>query len=115
MASILAIYPGSFDPITNGHLDLIGRGRQLFDHLVVAAGIAWLAGGILRDMLVHHEMEGVAIEKPAAIALPLPPHPNSSRRLSWPLVKPCRTEAQIPCEVSGRQQANTSGIRREKR
>lgn len=36
MAEILAIYPGSFDPITNGHLDLIERGSQLFDHLVVA-------------------------------------------------------------------------------
>lgn len=36
MPRILAIYPGSFDPITNGHLDLIQRGSQLFDHLVVA-------------------------------------------------------------------------------
>ncbi len=32
----IAIYPGSFDPITNGHLDLIERGLQLFDQLVVA-------------------------------------------------------------------------------
>ncbi len=36
MSDILAIYPGSFDPITNGHLDLIERGRRLFDHLIVA-------------------------------------------------------------------------------
>jgi pantetheine-phosphate adenylyltransferase len=36
MAEILAIYPGSFDPITNGHLDLIERGSQLFSHLIVA-------------------------------------------------------------------------------
>lgn len=36
MPKTLAIYPGSFDPITNGHLDLIERGRQLFDHLIVA-------------------------------------------------------------------------------
>ncbi len=36
MSEILAIYPGSFDPTTNGHLDLIERGSQLFDHLVVA-------------------------------------------------------------------------------
>ena len=33
---IVAIYPGSFDPITNGHLDLIQRGARLFDRLVVA-------------------------------------------------------------------------------
>lgn len=32
----LAIYPGSFDPLTHGHLNLIHRGRKLFDHLVVA-------------------------------------------------------------------------------
>jgi pantetheine-phosphate adenylyltransferase len=31
-----ALYPGSFDPITYGHLDLIRRGAQTFDHLVVA-------------------------------------------------------------------------------
>ncbi len=36
MSEILAIYPGSFDPMTNGHLDLIERGSQLFDRLVVA-------------------------------------------------------------------------------
>lgn len=32
----MAIYPGSFDPITNGHLDLIRRGSALFDKLIVA-------------------------------------------------------------------------------
>ncbi|MGJ8652267.1 MAG: pantetheine-phosphate adenylyltransferase [Opitutaceae bacterium] len=31
-----AIYPGSFDPITNGHLDVINRGRHIFDKVVVA-------------------------------------------------------------------------------
>lgn len=31
-----AIYPGSFDPITYGHLDLIERGCKIFDHLIVA-------------------------------------------------------------------------------
>jgi len=34
--SVIAIYPGSFDPITNGHLDLIERGSRLFDRLIVA-------------------------------------------------------------------------------
>ncbi len=33
---IRAIFPGSFDPITNGHLDVIGRGNKLFDELIVA-------------------------------------------------------------------------------
>ncbi len=36
--SIKAIFPGSFDPITNGHLDVIGRGNKLFDELIVAVG-----------------------------------------------------------------------------
>jgi pantetheine-phosphate adenylyltransferase len=34
--SVTAIYPGSFDPITNGHLDLIQRGSCLFDRLIVS-------------------------------------------------------------------------------
>ena len=33
---MIAVYPGSFDPITNGHLDLIERGCRLFDKLIVA-------------------------------------------------------------------------------
>jgi pantetheine-phosphate adenylyltransferase len=37
MASdIIAIYPGSFDPLTNGHVDIIQRGSGLFDRIVVA-------------------------------------------------------------------------------
>jgi pantetheine-phosphate adenylyltransferase len=33
---IKAVYPGSFDPVTNGHLDIIERSSAIFDHLVVA-------------------------------------------------------------------------------
>jgi pantetheine-phosphate adenylyltransferase len=37
MASkIIAIYPGSFDPLTNGHVDIIQRGSRLFDRIIVA-------------------------------------------------------------------------------
>ena len=36
MHKTIAIYPGSFDPPTNGHLDLIERGSKIFDELVVA-------------------------------------------------------------------------------
>jgi pantetheine-phosphate adenylyltransferase len=36
MKTSVAIYPGSFDPVTNGHLDLIMRGEKMFDHLIVA-------------------------------------------------------------------------------
>ena len=36
MPDLIAIYPGSFDPLTNGHLDLIERSSKLFDQVVVA-------------------------------------------------------------------------------
>lgn len=36
MKKVTAIYPGSFDPPTNGHLDLVERGSKIFDELVVA-------------------------------------------------------------------------------
>ena len=35
-AEQLAIYPGSFDPLTNGHVDIIQRGSRMFDRIVVA-------------------------------------------------------------------------------
>ena len=41
MKNVLAIYPGSFDPVTNGHLDLIERGTKIFDRLIV---------GVLRNL-----------------------------------------------------------------
>jgi pantetheine-phosphate adenylyltransferase len=36
MKTSVAIYPGSFDPVTNGHLDLIERGEKMFDLVIVA-------------------------------------------------------------------------------
>jgi pantetheine-phosphate adenylyltransferase len=36
MKKRIAVYPGSFDPITNGHLDIIQRGLEIFDELIVA-------------------------------------------------------------------------------
>src|SRR5207253_1152587 len=40
LKKVIAIYPGSFNPLTNGHLDLIERGSKIFDQLIV---------GILRN------------------------------------------------------------------
>lgn len=34
----IAVYPGTFNPITNGHTDLVERAARLFDHLIVAVG-----------------------------------------------------------------------------
>ena len=36
MKDVVAIYPGSFDPLTNGHVDIIHRGARLFDRIVIA-------------------------------------------------------------------------------
>jgi len=35
----IGVFPGQFDPITNGHLDVIRRGKVLFDELIVAVGV----------------------------------------------------------------------------
>jgi len=45
-----AIYPGTFDPITNGHLSLVQRATNLFDHIIIA--VAKNAG---KDPLFTHE------------------------------------------------------------
>ena len=36
MSERIAVYPGSYDPVTNGHIDIIERGLKLFDKIVVA-------------------------------------------------------------------------------
>jgi pantetheine-phosphate adenylyltransferase len=36
MSRVIAIYPGSFDPLTNGHVDIIQRGSRFFDRIVIA-------------------------------------------------------------------------------
>jgi pantetheine-phosphate adenylyltransferase len=46
----IAIYPGSFDPITNGHVDVIRRGGILFDQMVVAVGNNPGKGGYWFDL-----------------------------------------------------------------
>jgi pantetheine-phosphate adenylyltransferase len=37
---ITAIYPGTFDPITSGHLDLIARASKLYDKIIVAVALS---------------------------------------------------------------------------
>jgi pantetheine-phosphate adenylyltransferase len=53
-----AICPGSFDPVTNGHLDIIGRAAQLYDEVVVAVFVNQVKSSLFsvderRDMLVE--------------------------------------------------------------
>jgi len=53
MKNVLAIYPGSFDPVTNGHLDLIERGAKIFDRLAVS---------ILRNLDKEPLFSGLLVE-----------------------------------------------------
>lgn len=59
----IGVFPGQFDPITNGHLDVIRRGVRLFDELIVAVGVnpekrelfslderVEIIGGLLQDI-----------------------------------------------------------------
>lgn len=59
---VSALYPGSFDPVTRGHLDLVERALPLFDHLTVAVALnstkaptfsAEERVGMLREVLPH--------------------------------------------------------------
>jgi len=56
LKQIVAIYPGSFDPVTNGHLDLIHRGCKLFDRLIVAIAQNPDKGGSLFSVEERLEM-----------------------------------------------------------
>lgn len=64
MANRIAVYPGTFDPITNGHLDIIRRGAKLVDHLIVGvaanAGKGPLFGLDERLMMVREEVKPIA-------------------------------------------------------
>lgn len=66
---VRAIFPGSFDPITNGHLDVISRGIKLFDELIVAVGKSPLKNQLFTpqeriDMITEliKDIPGVSVE-----------------------------------------------------
>ena len=63
MKQRLAIYPGSFDPATNGHLTIIHRALRLFDHVVVAVAQNARKGSLFsideRQELLREALKGV--------------------------------------------------------
>ena len=66
---VRAIFPGSFDPITNGHLDVVKRGIKLFDELIIAVGRSPIKNQLFSpeervEMIAElvEEMPGVSVE-----------------------------------------------------
>jgi pantetheine-phosphate adenylyltransferase len=78
MRSRIAVYPGSFDPLTNGHLDIARRGARLFDILIIAV-YAFPAKNLLfsvdervtlwQEVIANEGIENVRIEKFAGLAV----------------------------------------------
>jgi pantetheine-phosphate adenylyltransferase len=64
MAELIALYPGTFDPVTNGHLDIIGRAARLVDRLVVGVAVNIGKGPLFgleeRVELVRTEVSAIA-------------------------------------------------------
>jgi len=67
----VALYPGTFDPITNGHIDIISRAAKLVDRLVVGVAMNAGKGPIFsieeRAELVRAETEAIAVKSGAVI------------------------------------------------
>jgi pantetheine-phosphate adenylyltransferase len=68
---VRAIFPGSFDPITNGHLDVMSRGMKLFDELIIAVGRSPIKNQLftpeervemIKEIIHDRQMEGVSVE-----------------------------------------------------
>lgn len=56
--SVTAIYPGTFDPITNGHIDLVERGARIFDRLII--GVAAFPSPTKKPAFTNEERLGLA-------------------------------------------------------
>jgi pantetheine-phosphate adenylyltransferase len=67
----IAIYPGTFDPITFGHIDIIKRASQLFDHLIVASAKDSNKNPLFsldeRVELIKHEIKSLNLEDKVSV------------------------------------------------
>ncbi len=68
---VRAVFPGSFDPITNGHLDVIDRSIKLFDELIIAVGRSPIKNQLftpeermemIKEIIRKRRMKGVSVE-----------------------------------------------------
>jgi len=78
MAKRTGLYPGTFDPITNGHLDIITRASKLVDHLVIGVAINESKGPLFtldeRVEMVQHETAKIA--RNAGVTIVAEPYEN---------------------------------------
>jgi pantetheine-phosphate adenylyltransferase len=67
----IAIYPGTFDPITFGHIDIIKRASQLFDHLIIASAKDSNKNPLFsldeRVELIKHEIANLQLENKVSV------------------------------------------------
>lgn len=67
----IAIYPGTFDPITFGHIDIIKRASQLFDHLIIASAKDSNKNPLFsldeRVELIQHEIKNLNLENQVSV------------------------------------------------
>jgi pantetheine-phosphate adenylyltransferase len=67
----IAIYPGTFDPITFGHIDIIKRASQLFDHLIIASAKDSNKNPLFsldeRVELIKHEIANLRLESKVSV------------------------------------------------
>ena len=63
MAETVAVYPGTFDPMTRGHFDLIARSAGLYDRLIVAVAATSVKSGALFDASHRIDMIREDVEK----------------------------------------------------
>ncbi len=68
---VRAVFPGSFDPITNGHLDVINRGMKLFDELIIAVGRSPIKNQLftpeervemIEEIIRRRKLRGISVE-----------------------------------------------------
>lgn len=78
MSERIGLYPGTFDPITNGHLDIIARGAKLVDRLVIGVAVNSGKGPIfsLEERVALAQAEIAPIAQKAGIVLEVRPFSN---------------------------------------
>ncbi len=88
MSKRIGIYPGTFDPATNGHLDIIHRGTALVDRLIVGVAVNPGKGPLFtldeRVALVKREVAALPLSEAASFCAACGPFRISNTNSRWP-------------------------------